>query len=96
MTGLRIIIGLGARMVFWVMVWLIVGNAVAQAIADGAIFAAVLAVLLLPFTVFLYPFFAPDEASAWPLADGSSLVVFLVAAAIAYPISTLVGGMDSV
>jgi hypothetical protein len=96
MIGFRIAVGLGARIVFWVMVWLIVGNAVAQAISDGAVFAAVLAVLLLPFTVFLYPFFAPDGAGAWPLADGSSLIAFLVVAAIAYPISTFVGGMDSV
>lgn len=96
MAAFRVTIGVAARLVFWAMVWLIVGNAVAQAISEGSVFGAILAVVLLPLTVFVYPFIAPDGAFAWPLADGSSLIPFLVAAAIAYPISTFIGGMRSV
>ena len=87
-------IGLFARLIFWVMVFLVVGNAVAQALSDGSVFGALVTVVLFPLTFLIYPFISPDGASAWPMADGSSLIIFLVIGAIAYPISTIVGGLE--
>ncbi len=76
------------------MVLLVVGNAAAQALSDGSVFGALVTVVLFPLTFLVYPFISPDGASAWPMADGSSLIIFLVIGAIAYPISTIVGGLE--
>ena len=94
MTSTRIVIGLFARLIFWVMVFLVVGNAVAQALSDGSIFGALMAVVLFPLTFLVYPFISPEGASAWPMADGFSLILFLAIGAIAYPISTFIGGLE--
>ncbi len=92
----RVVIGLGARGVFWACLLFIVGNAVAQAIRDGEWLLALIELAALPLTFLIYPFAATDGAMAWPLADGTSMIPFLGAAAIAYPISTFVGGLDPV
>ena len=92
MDWLRFGVGGIARLVTWACILLIVGNAVAQSISDGNWVWAFLEAALLPLTFFLHPFLAPEGTMAWPLADGTSLIPFLVAALIAYPISTLVGG----
>lgn len=89
-------VGLVARFVFWICVWFIVGNAVAQAITDGSWVLAFLELALFPLTFLVYPFVADPFALAWPFADGTNLVPFLVAALIAYPISTVIGGLDPV
>ena len=94
MMGIRIFVGIVARLVFWVMVILIVGNAVAHLVSEGSIIGAFFAVVLLPLTVLIYPFVSPEGASAWPMAGGSSLIPLLVVAVIAYPISTFIGGLD--
>lgn len=93
---IRVGVGLVARIVFWICVWFIVGNAIAQAIADTSWVLAFVELALFPLTFLIYPFVAAPFALAWPFADGTNLVPFLVAALIAYPISTVVGGLDPV
>lgn len=78
------------------MVTLIIGNAAAYLWNDGNWLYSILSVVLFPLTTFLWPFFSPDAASAWPLEDGVGLIYFFVIAVVAYPISTFVGGLDSV
>lgn len=92
----RVVIGLVARGVFWVAIFLIVGNAAVYLWSEGAWFFSLLSVGFLPFTTFLWPIFAPETASAWPLGERSGLWLFLLTAAIAYPISTFVGGLRNV
>jgi len=96
MDGPRIAIGLSARLVFWVMVLFIVGNAAVFIWNEGNGFLAILSVGFFPLTVFLWPFFSPEAASAWPLNDSTGLIYFFVVAAIAYPVSTLIGGLPRV
>lgn len=90
---MRLGIGLTARGVFWLCLWFIVANAVAQAIADGQWVIALFAAGLIPLTFVAYPFIGPG---AWPFTTSGALFVALGAALIAYPISTLVGGLDPV
>jgi len=92
----RLGIGLAARGIFWLCFVLIVGNAVVQAIADDEWVLAVFEVAFFPLTFLIYPFAADPLAQAWPLADGTNLIPFLVAAVVAYPISTFVGGLPPV
>ncbi len=92
----RVVVGLGARGVFWACLWFIVGNAVVQAVRGGEWLLALLELAVLPLTFLVYPFVATEGAMAWPLADGTSLIPFLVAALIAYPVSTLIGGLDPI
>lgn len=94
MTTLRVFVGVVARIIFWAMVLLVVGNAVAHLISEGSVIGAIFAVVLLPLTFIVYPFISPEGASAWPMAEGSSLIPLLVIAVIAYPISTFVGGLE--
>lgn len=89
----RLAIGLIARLATWAIVWFIVGNAVYQAIQDDLIGLAVAEAVLFPFTFFIYPFVAEAGHSAWPFADGTTLMPFLVAAVLLYPVSTFVGGL---
>lgn len=93
---IRIAIGLIARGVMWACIIFIVGNAAAQAWSDDAIGSAIFEVLLFPLTFFIYPFAAKAGAQAWPLEDGTSFIPFLIAAVLAYPISTLIGGLRTV
>lgn len=96
MDSARIIIGLLARAVFWAGFLLIVGNAVLQAIADDQWVLAFFEVAAFPLTFLLYPFLQPEFGNAWPWTDGHTLIPVLVTALVAYPISTLVGGLDPV
>jgi len=92
----RVMVGLVARVIFWFAIFLIVGNAAVYLWSMGAWFFSLLSVALLPFTTFLWPIFAPEAASAWPLGGRSGLWLFFLTAAIAYPISTIVGGLRNV
>jgi hypothetical protein len=96
MNDLGLVIGVGARLVFWVMIALIVGNAAIYLASEGAWLFAILSVAFLPFTAFIWPFSSPEAAYAWPLDNSSGLIYFFIAAAIAYPISTLIGGLPRV
>lgn len=96
MDAVRVSIGLLARGVFWVGVWLIVGNALAQAITDHQYVLAFFELAGFPLTFLLYPFLQPALGNAWPWADGHTLIPVLVAAVVAYPISTFVGGLEPV
>lgn len=93
---LRVGIGLVARAVMWACVIFIVGNAVAQAITDGTIALAIAEAIFFPITFFVYPLAAEAGAQAWPLADGTSFLPFLITGCVAYPVSTIIGGMETV
>jgi hypothetical protein len=80
----------------WACIIFIVGNAAAQAWSEGAYIGAVVEAVFFPFTFFIYPFAAEASAQAWPLEDGTSFIPFLIVAVVAYPISTLIGGMRTV
>jgi len=74
----------------------IVGNALlgsAQAHSWGDVVGEAVA---FPIVFFLHPFMASPDAVAWPFADGTSFIPALVVALIAYPVSTVVGGLDPV
>jgi len=92
----RLGIGLLARATFWLCLWFIVGNAAVQAVKNDDWLLAILEVSFFPATFVIYPFAAHADAMAWPLAEGTTLIPFLAAALIAYPISTLVGGLEPV
>jgi hypothetical protein len=92
-TAIRLTIGVAARITTWAIVFLIVGNAMYQAIDDDTVFVAILEAAVFPITFFVYPFVAEGAYSAWPFADGTNLIPFLVAALILYPVSTVVGGL---
>jgi hypothetical protein len=92
----RFIIGLIARGVMWACVIFIVGNAVVWTWNESAGLVAIAEAILFPLTFFIYPFVAEADATAWPLEDGTSFIPFLIVAVIAYPISTLVGGLRTV
>lgn len=92
----RLAIGVIARLVMWACVLFIVGNAVVWAWEAGNPLLAVVGAALFPLTFLIYPFIAEAGANAWPLADGTSFIPFLVIAVVAYPISTFVGGLRTV
>jgi hypothetical protein len=94
--AVRVSIGLLARGVFWACVWLVVGNALAQAVRDEQYVLASFELAGFPLTFLLYPFLQPAVGNAWPWADGHTLILVLVAAVVAYPISTFVGGPEPV
>lgn len=52
----------------------IVFNAAAYAFSSGEAFLGILEVAFFPVTVFLWPFVAPSDAFAWPLAAGTSMI----------------------
>ena len=82
------VIGLLARAVMWGMFIIIVGDAVVTLWDRGDEVLAVLAVIFFPATIFIWPW--THEAFGYPL-----WIAFLIAA-IAYPISTFVGGLPSI
>jgi len=96
MVDARGIIGLLARAVFWICAWDIVVNAVTQAIGAHQYIFAVIELGAFPATYLLYPFLQPTVGNAWPWAGGHTLIPVLVLSLIAYPISTLVGGLKPV
>lgn len=96
MDGMRLGIGLVARLVFWVAALLIVGNAAAYLWSDGAILYSILSVALFPLTLFLWPWFSPEAASGWPFDDSVYLIYLFLVCLVAYPLSTIVGGMRPV
>ena len=89
-------IGIPARLVFWSCFLIIVGNAVVNYWSAGDAGLAVAAVVLAPFTYFIYPFAADSAHQLWPFGDSVSLVVVLIVGAVAYPVSTIAGGLDPV
>jgi hypothetical protein len=91
----RATVGIGARIGCWACVWFIVANAAYQAIEDDRVPLAIFEVVLFPITFFVYPFAAEGTYSAWPFAEGTTLIPALVAAVLLYPISTLVGGLGT-
>lgn len=87
--------GLIARLATWVLVFFIIGNAAIEALGDDEVALAIFEAAFFPITFFVYPFVAEGTYSAWPLADGTSLIPALVAAVVLYPISTFVGGFGT-
>lgn len=85
---MRLLIGLVARALFWVGLGVIVIDAVVELWnrGDGAL--AVAAAIFFPVTFIVWPW--THEAFGYPLW------IVLVAAVIAYPISTFVGGLEPV
>jgi len=96
MDGLRLGIGAVARLIFWVAALLIVGNAAVYLWNDGAVVYSVLSVALFPATLFLWPWFSPEAASAWPFDDSVYLIYLFLVCVVTYPISTIVGGLRPV
>lgn len=96
MDGVRVMVGLLARGLFWLCVWDIVLNAVTQAISAHQYVLAFVEVAGFPLTYFLYPFLQPAFGNAWPWAEGSTLIPVLIVGAIAYPVSTVFGGLKPV
>lgn len=90
---LRLMIGVPARGIFWLGFLLIVANAVNQAIRDERWLLAALEVIGAPFTFILYPFLQPPDGSAWPWPDGTGLIAVFIISLLAYPVSTVIGGM---
>jgi hypothetical protein len=84
------------RGLFWVCVLDIVGNAVAQTISAHEYVLAFFAAGFFPATYLLYPFLQPATGDAWPWAAGHTLIPVLVLSVIAYPVSTIVGGLRPV
>lgn len=88
---MRTLIGLSARLVFWVCVVLIVVDAVSELWRREDFALAVAAAILFPITVFV-----------WPLAElegdivGLTLWWLLVVAIVAYPVSTFIGGLSPI
>lgn len=96
MATLRLSAGLLARGVFWLCVWGIVLNAVTQAISARDYLFAFFELVAFPLTYFLYPFLQPTAGNAWPWADGHTLIPVLIVGVLAYPVSTVVGGLEPV
>jgi hypothetical protein len=85
---MRLAIGLVARAVVWGCFLVIVGDAVVTLWQRGQYVLAFVAAGVFPATIIIWP---------WTYsAFGVSLIVFFVAAAIAYPISTFIGGLDPI
>ena len=96
MDGVRLGIGLLARLVFWFCVWDIVLNAVTQAISAKDYVLAFFEVVAFPLTYMLYPLLQPASGNAWPWGDGHTLIPVLIVGLLAYPVSTLVGRLEPV
>lgn len=88
MAGARLLIGFVARLAMWAALAVIVVDAVRELWARGEQATAVFAAILFPVTVFVWPW--KREAFGRPLWQ------LLVVALIAYPVSTLVGGLPPV
>jgi hypothetical protein len=96
MDAFRLSVGLLARGICWAAMWAIVLNAVAEAIRAKEWVLAALELAFFPATVFIYPFAASDDASAWPLAGSDALLALLVIALVTYPVSTFVGRLEPI
>jgi hypothetical protein len=96
MTVTRGIVGLLARAVFWLCIGDIVVNAVSQAISAHQYVLAFFELGFFPATYLLYPFLQPDTGNAWPWAEGHTLIPILIVGVLAYPISTLIGGLEPI
>lgn len=82
---MRRFVGVIARAIVWICFAVIVGDAVVTLFHRGNGVLGVLAAIFFPITVFVWP---------WThRAFGMSLIVFFVVAAVAYPISTFIGGL---
>ena len=81
---------------FWLCVLNIVGNGITQAISDKQYGLAFFEAAGFPLTYLLYPFLQPDAGNARPWADGHTLIPVLIAGVLAYPISTIIGGLEPV
>lgn len=77
-----------AQIVAWTLGLFIWGNAIAQYASDGQILGVVLAAVLGPITTVVYPFIAPENHLAWPLADGTSFIPFLIITLVCAAISS--------
>lgn len=93
---LRLAIGLIARGIFWLCLLFILGNAIAQAVHEKAYLLGFVELSAFPITVLLYPFVHHAEAYAWPLATGTSFLPAFIAMIVAYPVSTIVGGLPPI
>ncbi len=96
MDAARLVIGLIARGITYLGLVFIVGNAVVESAKNGDWVLALIELAAFPLTFLIYPFAAPEGAQAWPLADGTSFIPALIAALVAYPISTFIGGLDPI
>lgn len=70
----RLTVGWVMRLAAMVTVAFIYFNAIAQAIADKNWLLLLGEAILWPLVLLLYPFMAPDDHFAWPLADGTSFI----------------------
>ena len=85
---MRLLVGLIARALVWAAFALIVGDALITLWDRGEYALAVAAAILFPITIFLWP---------WThQAFGHPLWWAFVIAAVAYPISTFVGGLPPI
>jgi hypothetical protein len=87
----RDIFGIVTRLVAYVAVGFIVFNAAADAISNNAWVLALVEVIFFPLTYLLYPFFAGEDSSAWPINEPWWLFACLITALVCYPLSTFVG-----
>jgi hypothetical protein len=84
----RLFIGVIARLIVWACVAVIVGDAVVTMWDRANYVLMVAALCFFPATVFIWP---------WThSAFGVSLIFFYVIGAVAYPISTVIGGLDPI
>jgi len=94
---MKLCVGVAGRFAFWLSLWFVVGNGVAQSFQDNEVGLAVAKIALFPITWLLWPFVAPDYASAWPLADGSGwFIPALAVGFVGYGLSTFVGELEPV
>jgi hypothetical protein len=96
MARTRSIIGLVARGLFWLCALVIAANAVTQSISTKDYALAVLEVVGFPATYVLYPFLQPSSGHAWPWDAGHTLIPVLIVGVIAYPVSTVIGGLRAI
>ena len=85
---MRILAGLLARAVFWAAVGVIVVDAALTLWRNGRQALAVAAAILFPITILVWPW--THEAFGYPL-----WLAFVIAA-VAYPISTFIGGLPPI
>lgn len=96
LTAARLLVGIAARVIFFACLLFIVGNAVYGSVRANDYLSALAELAFFPVTFLLHPFMASPNAVAWPFEAGTSFIPALVVALIAYPVSTLIGGLKPV
>ena len=96
MAAARLTVGLLPRALFWHYVVGSVGNAITKASRAKQYALAFFEAAGFPVTYLLYPLLQADSGNAWLWADGHTLIPVLVAGVLAYPVSTIIGGVEPV